>query len=248
MNNTNLFFNTNIQQSGILSNIADFALSPVRYFFRGRTVSIVDFKNQKHTHHAYSFAKNAFFTSSKTAFNHVTKKRLLTPPLKPSEKNFLKATMMTILFVPGILFGTLAKAFTYISGNVRKNHELAKRHFTRIDYNIGTKDNPKNLAEIKKELTKLRYDRPNHQKAKNLIIYGNEGDEIVGDPGIRYLNAHKTVLVGIKIVNESYPGPNENLHDQLVRREWGFKKVDSVQDALNHSTSSRHTYYHVSES
>lgn len=248
MNDVNLFINTRVKDSGILAGIGDFALSPVRYFFHGRTVKVVNKENHQHVHHVASYkGKGGWFAHHSKTNND----------LKASSRGFFKALAMIVLFAPGLILGTIAKSFAYLSNDMRANHSLAKRHFTPVDKTVGSEDNRLDENGIKEELTKLKND-PLHQKVNNLVIYGNGNVTFNTDPGFVSLNPKKVVMVGARIIHA--PCAFNRLDDTLARKkEWldgsvrnissGMVannstfvtqlKVSSVKDALDHVTPRR---------
>ncbi|NGX33834.1 MAG: hypothetical protein K1060chlam1_00175 [Candidatus Anoxychlamydiales bacterium] len=243
MSHLSLFFNTKIQDNSSnglnLSNMGNSYLSPVRYFFHGREIRVFDKRivhNKAYEGKWWGFYCN-FFDSS---------------------KGFLKTLIMVYFFVPGLIIGTIAKSFTYLSKKTRIGHNLAKKHFTPIDVMaIGSEDNRLDEDGIIAELAKVKKD-PLNRKVNNLVIYGNGNVQFNTDPGFVLMDPKKVVMVGARIIRD--PCHSIRLDDKLSgKKRWLEKRfrgisnikqvvastfaaqlrVSSVKEALNHRTPRR---------
>ncbi len=259
MNNVNLFLNAEIKDCGRLAAAADLALSPVRYFFHGHTVKVVKFQAQDYVQHVSSFKDKG--DTANVVYN--TDDKIHTKIfVDGSSRGYLKSVAIIALFVPGLILGTIAKSFAYLSDDMRAKHRLAKLHFTLVDKTIGSEENRLDERGIQAELTKLK-DAPLHQKVNNLIIYGNGNVEFKADPGFVAMNPKKVVLVGARIIRDSLV--TTQLDDTLAaKKEWFSRSVlgdtdptlvrqiniASVKEALDHipprrpcSSKTYHTVY-----
>ena len=188
MNHIGLFFNTEIQDSGFLSAIGDFGLTPVRYLFNGNTVLIEKDDSTTEVHHVESFHhKEPHFSKS-------------TMTLTSSSTGMLTCIGMIVGLVPGF-FLCIFKVFAYFSADMREDHRLAKLHFTPIDRTIGSSESPITTRdEINSSLFRERK-KPLHRLTNILTIHGDGNLEVKSLFGkdLYSLNPRKIILEGATI-------------------------------------------------
>lgn len=116
------FLNTKVENTGVLSDLGNFGLTPVRYLFGGQTmryspatgsVSIPLF----HPEGAQNQLRSAgsYFVSSETGM--------------------IKTALAIICLVPGI-FLAIFKMLSYIFPDVRRSHRLAQQFITPVDWGV----------------------------------------------------------------------------------------------------------------
>jgi len=221
MGHLSTFFNTEIQDSGFLSAIGDFGLTPVRYLFNGNTVLIKNKNSTTQVHHVESFYhKNHHFSKS-------------TVQLESSSTNMLKCIGMIIGLVPGF-FLCILKVFAYFSADMREDHRLAKLHFTPFDITLGSKEAPaadeaalKLLFKEEKEKNKMMQ-RP----IKTLTIHGNWFLSYGLGNRINKLKPEKVILAGIEIPIFEYDKEYEDyILTDLKKTKWQVINSTTTDDA-----------------
>jgi len=190
MNDLKIFFNTKIEGNGKLGSFADEALSPVRYFFRGRNVSIKEIKGQGCVHDIKSYKSEH---SLKAKFHDIRFTSKTDPALKAKKVTLFRTVKMILLFVPGIFVGTIAKTFTYLSHETLEKHQLAKNHFTPIEkltINLNEDD--------------LNRQNQLNQKIHNLVLKGT-GKKLPDQFSLDRLYPKKRLILdGVKFTNFGY--------------------------------------------
>lgn len=217
MNDLRLFLTTEVEDFNILAALGNLSLTPARYLFHGKTISIVTKGQINEVHHVMSFHKSGRCHQSKTS-------RLVS-----DEKTFLKTVFSIILLIPCLILGLALKGLSYLSASVREKHNLAKLHLTPINVNVGSRENPLNEKEIKEALSKISSD-PLHQKIHAIIVYGKveEGHpvEFNQDPGFIKLSPKKIVLVNAEVVHR--PG-YFRLDEALIKSKWPDSTIREIK-------------------
>jgi len=192
MGHLSVFFNTEIQDSGFLSAIGDFGLTPVRYLFNGNKVLIEENDEQEvvGVHHVQSFHYSEFNFSTSTT------------DLESSTASMLKCIGLIVGLVPGF-FLCIFKAFAYFSADTREDHRLAKLHFTPIDRTIGTPENPIDTLDKLDAAYKNEREEPLHRLTNTLTIHGNGSLELTSAFAIDVLNPKKVILQGATVGNQT---------------------------------------------
>lgn len=191
MSNLCVFFNTKVEDSGILAGTGDLGLAPFRYLFNGKTIRIHTREDQQiEIHHVASFHKLGRANVS-----------CIVPNLESSRTSFFRTVGAIALLIPG-LFLAVAKVFAYLFSEVREKHSLAKEHLTPINRHIGSVQQPIGVYELTSKL-KLEFDSDlKHRPTNALIIHGDGKLAFNLDPGILKFNPMKLVLEGAAIVHD----------------------------------------------
>ncbi len=206
-----LFLNTRIENSGVLADVGDFCLAPVRYWCYGNTVRIDRNYGDRVDHVA--------------SFHHDRGSSRTNPFLESSETGMFKAIVAIALLVPGLFLGVICKTFAYLSSDMRDRHDFAKRHFTPIVRHIGTAENPiQDEDELLQALNREFIETLFHQPTDAIVIHGRDLDINI-EPGILRFNPMKLILEGARIVHEPL-GAGERLGDEMVRsNKWGAEPL-----------------------
>ncbi len=237
MNSINCFLNTKIVHSGLLAEIGDFCLSPVRYFCRGKTVWIRNHHNGPAAitvEHVASYHANAAHRSHLRVYCD-KQARAFSTQYTSQQKNWLSTVAAIALLVPGFFLGVLFKGLAYFSSTMRENHRMAIRHFTPHDVVIGSPHQKlQTQAQVDDELDKL-IRHPLHQKVNALIIHGESYLKIQQrDDHIQGLNPQKIILVGPE---------GKSLHDPTMPDDYAklagcyeppVQRMDTIAEALAH--------------
>ena len=219
MNSVNLFLKTEIEETGWLSAIGNFGLTPYRYLFNGKTVKI----EQDKVHHVSSFHLRGAAHQSKTKAD-----------LCSSETAFYKLILAIVFLVPGLILA-VCKAVSYLFEEVREKNALALKHFTPIHLKIGT---DKCLARKEQELEEALAEQLKKpvRKIVSIIVYGNKNLRLIRDPGFLQFNPEKILLVGVKMQEKLYDFEIEgSLKNKLeTSKKWKIAdpSIDSVDAAL----------------
>jgi hypothetical protein len=235
MNSLNIFLAAKIEDHGFVAGVADFFLTPVRYLWNGKNVRIIvhqpTSENRGYTemHHVKSFHKEGSAHTSKS-----------NPALRSSSKNLLKTTLAIMTFCPGLILGSLLKAFSVTYDNLKAYFSkpapdywgLLKLHFTPETRFIG-RDFPLDKDGIEEEV-KIKKRETLNQKTENLIVHG-KGDIVYNNSSsIFSLGAKKVILVDITMNEEDIhldaSSPTLAIHQQF----------NSVEDALNDTPKKRY--------
>jgi hypothetical protein len=224
LKDVSIFFNAKIDNSGILSEIGDLGLAPLRYLCGGKTMRVITQEQVVTIHSIASFHKDGEHHYSETTY-----------ALTSSPTHMLKALGSVLLIVPG-LFLALVKLVDYaVDAEVRKNHRLVREHLIPINREIGTFLLPiKTEDELKEALTregKNYLNRPTNA----LIIHGDGNLQINDEPGILQFNPMRLVLEGALIISQSsYKSRLDE--DLLSTRKWesthGWKMFTQVGTIL----------------
>lgn len=152
---------------------------------------------------------------------------------KKSKRNLLRIVLAIMLFVPGVLLGTLFKSISLFSSDQRKKHKFAVLHFTRLPVEkttVGTEKNPLDLKEIDEALQKIKKENKLNRKANAIIIYAKPGTTIKEDPGILDLHPKKIILSRARLIN----GPSHSTGPMLdYLNGWELKSINSVSAAIS---------------
>lgn len=220
MCDVSLFFNAEIQGNGCFAWVGDLGLTPVRYLFNGRTISIeTNAKHQEEVYHIESF--------------HEDGRWRMYGGMSSGETGYIRTLLAIAFLVPGLILAVF-KAISYAFEDVRERHALAKEHFTPVVRHIGSKENPiTNDDELRTQL-KAEWDKPLHQPTDAIVIHGNGKLEINAEPGILQFNPMKLILAGAKIVHK--PSPVDRLDDRMGRTgKW--KSTEVFRQVTAHDVS-----------
>lgn len=213
MNKVNLFINTNVTDTGIVNYLADFALSPVRYFFGGRKVQVIRTDGQPHVHSVRSYSKDL----------NCTKSSRTNRDLESDSSYLLNDVFMPVGLLPGLIAGVVLKSFALLTGKVQEKYDLAARHFVRVDKTIGSPEallqSEMDIIQALRVLGEEREREPLHQKVNNLVIYAKKGVEIVKANEIFWINPQKLIVVGAKLIDGPCGGFYSSLDEVLARTE-----------------------------
>ena len=99
--NLNIFLNSPVVENNVFSIIGDIALEPYKYLFAHRIFKVIQGRPVK-----LIYAKE-----------------------RKDSRTFLNTALMVALLVPAILIGIIAKLFSYLSKDVRDNHNALRLYF-----------------------------------------------------------------------------------------------------------------------
>jgi hypothetical protein len=214
-----LFFNAEIEGSGAFAWVGNLGLTPVRYLFGGRTISVeTNAKSEQEVWHIESF--------------HEAGEWHRQGGLRSGETSYIRTLLAVAFLVPGLLL-IVFKAISYAFEDVREKHALAKQHFIPVVRQIGSKESPITNIDQLKEGLRAEWAKPLHQPTDAIVIHGNGSLEINAEPGILEFNPIKLILVGAKIVHK--PCAVDRLDDRMGRTgKWKgaetFRQITSAQD------------------
>lgn len=206
--------------------IGDFYLTPVRYFYNGNKVTIgevgLDDKTRPNIKLVTDTVKHQKeYTSSKAD---------KTTP----RKNFIRTAFSILLFIPGLILGSLFKKIGYYSEAVKVRHNLAVEHFTPEKKQIGDTDDRKKTEKIAKILGMMNKDDLLNRPLAHLVIYAEKGTTLAINPEL-FLKLNpppqKVVIDGAKI--ESALSSELAKDPRWIRDKGLINPTNSVKDALN---------------
>jgi hypothetical protein len=207
MNHLRMFFTVAIEDTGFLASIGNYFLLPAHLFFNGKTVRIK--KNQniakvstytlglRFSKQDQSLYSNHFSSANVSDSSYDSTKDI------EANGNALKYTLLTILFIPSLIMGTVFKGLSYCFSDVRKAHYLVKERLTPRDIIIN---DPKDTKDSRSLRNKIHEYLITGMKTRALVISAPTDLE---DPALDYLvsweierlNPSKLILKGLTLHN-----------------------------------------------
>lgn len=207
MGHLQVFFNTEIVNNksrkyswwaGGLTNLGNFFLKPVRFFFPGKTIQLVG---------------GAGDVAKVTSYYHTDWNYDINPKKPPDAKKSkqsggpnatdwtegrtygaLTFFAATLAFIPGVILGTLCKAPTYFSSRVRTTHHTVKEALTAKDIKIIGADDSSPVEDLPR---RLETTLASGQKVRTLTIYAK--NKVLDEQCLRlisHINPKEVVLKG----------------------------------------------------
>lgn len=218
MNHINIFFNTTISNvynrkidEPFIGYLGDLCLTPVRCLFRGDELLIGGLVDML-----------------------IFPKKDVQLSLDKLGSSMFKVIASIVMLLPALVIGGALKGFSYFSKSVRNNHRIAVTHYTPVKrIIIGSSEEKVDASEIHNKVFDIEKTHLN-RTTNNLIIYVNEGTEMMGDQALSNLNPKKIIFVGApKFLPTRLDTPS--LEQQLPdNKAWdeNIQRVAILEDAI----------------
>lgn len=217
MNHIQVFFNTKIKNIGLLSDIGNFFLAPVRQVFSGKTTII---EHGERDGDSYRPKKGGNIAKVSSFFRVPEEFAINGNYVKTSKQNsILKSSgwgynphgddpgalaikagfgllILSPFIIVGVILGSICKALSYFSPVVREAHNTVKQKLTPKDNTLGSEDAPLDNETLKEQLNTYLQ---TGQKTNALTIYAQKSHvDMDGEclKIIKNINPLKLILVG----------------------------------------------------